>query len=60
MAVGVGQAGAYGLMALIQWATRAPDRAFSLDKAARGLGKTLWWGPFRIAFYGLSASRTAA
>ncbi len=60
MAIGLGQASLYGLLALAQWIARAPDRAFSLDKAARGLGKTLWWGPFRIAFYGLPAPGAAA
>lgn len=55
MAIGIGQAIAYGLVALGQWAVRAPRRAFALDKAARGLGKTLWWGPFRINFYGRAA-----
>jgi glycosyltransferase involved in cell wall biosynthesis len=60
MAIGLGQAVVYGLAALGQWIVRAPDRAFSLDKAARGLGKTLWWGPFRVAFYGRPAPQPAA
>jgi hypothetical protein len=29
-----------------------PRRAFFLDKAARGLGKTLWFPPFMMKFYG--------
>jgi succinoglycan biosynthesis protein ExoM len=60
MAIGLGQAAFFGLLALVQWLTRAPGRAFSLDKAARGLGKTLWWGPFRIRFYGLPAPSDGA
>jgi glycosyltransferase involved in cell wall biosynthesis len=59
MVIGLVQALFHGVVALIQWSLRAPDRAFSLDRAARGLGKTFWWGPFRIAFYGLPASQAA-
>ena len=55
MLIGAGQALFYGALALAQWLVRAPDRAFSLDRAARGLGKTLWWGPFRVNFYGRPA-----
>lgn len=52
MAIGLAQAGLFGLLAAAKWAIRAPDRAWALDRAARGLGKTLWWGPFKIEFYG--------
>ena len=52
MVIGVGQAAVYGLLAALQWLVRAPGRALTLDRAARGLGKTLWWGPFKIHFYG--------
>ena len=31
------------------------DLRRNLHRAARGLGKTLWWGPFKIHFYGLRA-----
>lgn len=55
MAQGVVQAGVFGLLAAVKWLVRAPDFAFTLDRAARGLGKTLWWGPFKIQFYGLRA-----
>jgi hypothetical protein len=37
------------------WALRRRDRAAALDRAARGLGKTFWWGPFRLNFYGRTA-----
>ncbi|MFT4251533.1 MAG: glycosyltransferase family 2 protein [Caulobacter sp.] len=54
MAVGVAQAALFGAVAGFKWLTRAGDRADWLDRAARGLGKTLWWGPFKIHFYGHS------
>src|SRR5690606_40139430 len=56
MAQGLFQAAAFGILAGFQWLTRAPAFAFTLDRAARGLGKTLWWGPFKIEFYGRSAT----
>jgi succinoglycan biosynthesis protein ExoM len=56
MAVGVAQSTLFGLVAGFKWLTRAGDRADWLDRAARGLGKTLWWGPFKIHFYGRTAS----
>ncbi len=55
MVVGVVQAALFGAVAGFKWLTRAGDRAEWLDRAARGLGKTLWWGPFKIHFYGHSA-----
>ena len=54
MIQGVAQAGIFGLLALVQWVVRAPGRAAALDRAARGLGKTFWWSPFKIRLYGLS------
>lgn len=55
MLIGLAQAVVYGAVAGIKWLVRAPDRAQALDRAARGLGKTLWFGPFKINFYGRSA-----
>lgn len=55
MAQGLVQAAVFGAFAGLKWLIRAPDFAFTLDRAARGLGKTLWWGPFKIHFYGLRA-----
>lgn len=55
MAIGMAQTLVYGLVAAAKWAIRAPDRAQALDRAARGLGKVLWFGPFKINFYGHSA-----
>lgn len=59
MAIGVGQTIVYGAIAAVKWALGADDRAQALDRAARGLGKTLWWGPFKIHFYGRTAAAPA-
>ena len=55
MLIGVGQAAVYGLQAGLLWLLRSPRWPAVLDRAARGLGKTFWFGPFKIAFYGRSA-----
>ena len=55
MAVGAGQALVFGVMAALKWLSRAPDSAFAMDRAARGLGKLLWFPPFKRKFYGLPA-----
>jgi succinoglycan biosynthesis protein ExoM len=55
MLVGLAQTALFGPVALVKWALRRPDRAQALDRAARGLGKTFWWGPFRLNFYGRTA-----
>ena len=60
MAIGLAQAGVFGLIAAVKWLIGAPDRAAALDRAARGLGKTLWWGPFKIHFYGRTVGQGAA
>lgn len=52
MAVGLVQAAIHGPVGLIKYAVGAPGAADSLDRAARGLGKTFWGGPMKIAFYG--------
>ena len=54
MATGAMQAGVFGLVAAAGWLTGAPHRAFALDRAARGLGKVFFGGPFKKQFYGLS------
>jgi hypothetical protein len=53
MGVGLGQTVVYGAVAALKWLARAPDRAEALDRAARGLGKVLWFPPFKPRFYGL-------
>jgi glycosyltransferase involved in cell wall biosynthesis len=61
MAMGLVQALAFGVLAAISWTIGARRRAFTLDRACRGLGKLLWWKPFKIKFYGLAADeRTPA
>ena len=55
MAVGVAQTLLFGALAAAKWLARRPDRAFALDRAARGLGKVLWFPPFKPRFYGLPA-----
>ncbi|MDP3854920.1 glycosyltransferase family 2 protein [Phenylobacterium sp.] len=55
MTQGLVQAAVFGALAGVKCLVRAPDFAPTLDRAARGLGKTLWWGPFKIHFYGLRA-----
>lgn len=52
MLVGIGQALVFGAIASVKWAAQAEDRAYWFDRAARGLGKTFWWGPFQKQFYG--------
>jgi hypothetical protein len=60
MAIGVGQAAVFGALAGVQWLLRAPDRAFTLDRAVRGVGKVLFGGPFAKKFYGLAAPPPAS
>ena len=55
MLIGLAQGAVFGFVAGFKWLTRAADRAEWLDRAARGLGKTFWWGPFKIQFYGRTA-----
>ena len=59
MALGLAQALAFGAYAAVKWLLRSPSFAFTLDRAARGLGKTLWWKPFKIQFYGLTVPAAA-
>ena len=56
MAQGAVQAAAFGALAGVQFLTGSPKRAETLDRAARGLGKLLWFGVFKIEFYGRSAA----
>ena len=56
MAQGAAQAAAFGALAGLQFLTGSPRRAETLDRAARGLGKLLWFGVFKIEFYGRSAA----
>ena len=56
MVQGSVQAAVFGTLAGLQWLIRSPRRAQTLDRAARGLGKLLWFGVFKIEFYGRSAA----
>lgn len=55
MAVGAAQAFGFGLVGFGDWLIRSPMLPFSLDRAARGLGKVLWFSPFKIGFYARAA-----
>lgn len=55
MAFGALQAALYGGRALIDLISGSPDLAFTLDRIAQGLGKILWFPPFKIGFYGQAA-----
>lgn len=56
--VGAGQTLVYGAATLAAFALRRPARAVWLDRAARGLGKLVWWRDFR--FYGAAQSSPPA
>jgi glycosyltransferase involved in cell wall biosynthesis len=60
MAVGVVQGLVAAPVAGLKWLARRPDRADALDRLARGLGKTFWWKPFKIQFYGLEPGERSA
>jgi succinoglycan biosynthesis protein ExoM len=42
---------------LLLWAVRHEKRAWAYDKMMRGLGKVLWFGPFKVGFYGAAAQK---
>lgn len=60
MARGAAQALGMGMIAALLWAARRPRWAWALDKAARGAGKVLWFGPFRQRLYGVASPELAA
>lgn len=60
MVQGVAQALIFGLMAAALLAIGSAKAAPKLDKAARGLGKVLWFPPFKIAFYGTALLKPKA
>ncbi len=39
------------------WVIRHEKRAWAYDKMMRGLGKVLWFGPFKVGFYGAAAQK---
>ncbi len=60
MAVGLAQGVLHAPVAGLKWLARSPDRAAALDRLVRGLGKTFWWKPFKIRFYGLAEGQSAS
>ena len=52
MVQGVIQAIGFAVFGAFSWLIRSDKTAFRLDKAARGLGKLLWFPPFKMKFYG--------
>lgn len=56
MTVGAGQFVIYGLATTALWIMRSSKRAAMMDRAIRGLGKVLWFPPFKLEFYGASAT----
>lgn len=52
MGWGLAQAIGFGAASALQWTARGQARAYTFDRAARGLGKLLWFPPFKIGFYG--------
>jgi succinoglycan biosynthesis protein ExoM len=51
------QALVMGLFSAALWAIGHDKRAWAYDKMMRGLGKVLWFGPFKVAFYGAAAQK---
>ena len=58
MVQGVAQGLLFGLWGAALLATGSGTAAAKLDKAARGLGKLLWFEPFKIGFYGTALLKT--
>jgi hypothetical protein len=52
---GLAQAALFGPLGLVLLLAGQESAAPLLDRAARGLGKTFWWGPFRQRLYGQAA-----
>jgi succinoglycan biosynthesis protein ExoM len=44
-------------LSLVLWIIRHDKRAWAFDKMMRGLGKVLWFGPFKMGFYGVAAQK---
>jgi succinoglycan biosynthesis protein ExoM len=57
MARGLLQTIVMGPISLGLWLIRHEKRAWAFDKMMRGLGKVLWFGPFKVGFYGAAAQK---
>ncbi len=55
MAVGAAQTAVHGAAAVLHALRRSSRLATSLDRTARGVGKVVWFPPFKIGFYGRAA-----
>ena len=55
MGVGLGQCAVYGALYGAKWLTRASGQAETLDRAAQGLGKLMWFKGLEPRFYGAAA-----
>ena len=53
--IGAAQLAVHGAAAGAHALIRSGRTAYALDRAARGLGKMLWFPPFKIGFYGHAA-----
>jgi succinoglycan biosynthesis protein ExoM len=60
MAQGAFQAAGFGLWGGLLSVFKSPDSAEALDKAARGVGKVLWFPPFKLGFYGRALLKAGA
>lgn len=60
MGRGLVQVLAMAPLALILAVAGHSKRAWAFDKMMRGLGKVLWFGPFKVALYGEAALKKAA
>lgn len=57
MLIGAAQAGIWSVVALARAIALRPSAADALDKAARGIGKVLWFKGFEPHFYGANEIR---
>ncbi|GGZ27788.1 glycosyltransferase family 2 protein [Asticcacaulis endophyticus] len=57
---GAVQAVVFGIWGGLLTLTRAKGAASALDKCARGLGKLIWFPPFKLGFYGTALLKTNA
>ncbi|MDC7676054.1 glycosyltransferase family 2 protein [Asticcacaulis machinosus] len=60
MVNGAVQAVVFGLWGGLLTLVRAKGAAGALDKCARGLGKLIWFPPFKLGFYGTALLKTNA
>jgi succinoglycan biosynthesis protein ExoM len=59
MGKGALQVASMAPLAAALWIIRHEKHAWAYDKMMRGFGKVLWFGPFRMTFYGEAAHKKA-